>query len=262
MNLFCEDEQLSNYGYFVPKFVPRPSKVKLKYLAKKSLYANLHKENYFCMSVIGNLSALQNLGYINHSVQISDDLIFKLGVINSEDADFKPIHEKHGTFFPAIYHNGSMIYYRPVYLEEVEIDFSKKLFLVAKLDFKVIVEKVLCSIYLKYGKHIIKPKKWEVYAQYNLQAAYIIDKGEVKPRADAKKQLKLAREKLLGFISEIHPKLKQSKYKYFNGIHLSYNRDVLRKVPSNIHVLDTSLSRGKGYHPTIEMYCKIFKKYA
>ena len=262
LKIFCENESLGDYGYFVPKLVPRPAKGNPKYISQDNLVDSLHDQNYFCMSVVGNLSNLQKLGYIDGSVNISDDVIFKLGDIGCEKIEVFPIHNKSGTFFPAIYMKNSMVYYRPVYLKEVEIDFSKRLLDMKSMNIKLFLEKILCSLFLKYGVHLIKPIKWEVYAQHNLAVAYMLDKNGIHPNVYAQQELYSARSELFEATRKIHPSLRKSKFRFFNGIHLSYDRKVLQNTPSNIQVLDTSLCRSKGYHPTIEMYCKVFNKYA
>ena len=43
-----------------------------------------------------------------------------------------------------------------------------------------------------------------------------------------------------------------------SGIHLGYDRKILKNIPNNIVILDTSLNQIPGSHPTIESYCKSY----
>ena len=245
-------------GYFVPKRVPRPrSKIYTK-IETSSLQNFFGDKNYFCMSVIGNLRALQSLGYIDGPVPVSDDIIFKLGTVELKDNPTSVVQSLSGSFFEARYFSNYMIFFRPCYYRSVEINFSKRALLAGTNNGFQLIEKILCSIYLKFGVHILPPRKWEMYAQLNVKDAYIMQNGDIENKNITEKFLSRERQRILNQISLDYDTFEASGCTYFNGIHLSYNRDFLCAVPRDIEVLDTSLSRGNGIHPTVEMYCKIF----
>lgn len=261
IKLFVRDPSIAEYGYFVPKFVPRPRNLTPTTLTDKNFKNKLSETNYFCMSVTGNLLRLQSLGYIKQTVKIGDDVIVKLGTVDARDISVQPIYKKNGTFFPSLYLEGSMIYFRPVYFDEVDLDFSKSFLSAETINPRHLIEKILCSIFLKFGRHLVTPRRWEIFSQHHLNDAYTLESSMLKPSGSAKATLETKHSELSNYVSSIYSTFKKSPPNYFNGIHLSYDRSILENVPSNIHVLDTSLSRGNGYHPTIEMYCKIRSLY-
>lgn len=261
INIYENNDYLMQDGYFVPRFIPRPKKLRTSSLDKFNLKKYKGKV-FLCLSVVGNLEFLIKENYIE-SANISDDIVFRLGGISNTDyerlVDKRTISKK-GCYFSTISINSGHISFRPVFLKKIEINFIdiKKSF-IKDLRLMSIIEKILRSLYLRFGLIFFKPKLWECYVQTNIRNAYKISRNGIYENPDNKAQFieasSHAREKVLAYgfkdftldIGDI-----------MSGIHLGYDRAILKDIPNNIIVLDTSLNKSPGLHPTLESFCNSY----
>ena len=247
-------------SYFVPRYTPRP---RIKKLLDISEFKTQSKSEiiYLCLSVVGNLNYLINRDYIDQ-VDISDDIVYKIGSVS--DKEVKDILSKNhitkkGAYFPILQIKNGHINFRPVFFKKTSINFID----IGKDFFKdlspiVIIEKVLKAIYMRYGLIFLKPKYWECYIQQNIKGAYTIKKNAIIEN-DVK-------DIINDYIDAAHEKIISEGFNNFildigdfmSGIHLGYDRTILKTVPQKYRVFDTSLNDNPGSHPTILAFCKSY----
>lgn len=258
-NIHLPDElwDASTNSYFVPKKVPRPE-LSINYkLDKFDLGLSKPSQNIFlCLSVIGNLNFI-NKNIKNINCNVSDDIIFKIG--NIDNRDYKKYCEvffkkSDGvSVFPAIVADDYLVTFRPVMIKSVNINFIDLIKNFAQFSPTGIVEKILVSIYLKFGILVLKPKSWDLYIQLNVENAYKFDNGEISENSELDEIIK---RKKFAISRSLADKFGSFKDQFFiknviSGIHLGYDRKILDEIPKNIYVLDTSLNDRPGQHPTI-----------
>lgn len=260
LNLNERQAYTETESYFVPRYTPRP---RIKRLLDISEFKTQSKSEiiYLCLSVVGNLNYLINRDYIDQ-VDISDDIVYKIGsVSNKEVKKILPRNHitKKGAYFPILQIKNGHINFRPVFFKKTSINFID----IGKDFFKdlspiVILEKVLKGIYMRYGLIFLKPKYWECYIQQNIKGAYTIKKHAIIEN-DVK-------DIINDYIDAAHEKIISEGFNSFildigdfmSGIHLGYDRTILKTVPQKYRVFDTSLNDNPGSHPTILAFCKSY----
>lgn len=258
-----ENTKFINFeGYFVPRFTPRPLKISSKPLNEFNF--DKHKSHiiFLCMSVKGNIEYLIKNGLMSYA-NISDDIVYRLGEIsNTEHKENlqKRVHTRKGCYFPIIPIKDGHISFRPIFFKKIELNFiDLKKNLLADINVFTLFEKFLRAIYLRYGIKLFKAKSWECYVQQNIKDAYLISQEGMVENKQLKvkfnESIETAVKKIfsLGFRSFEH-----DVGDLMSGIHLGYDRNILKNIPINIVILDTSLNQLSGSHPTIESYCKSY----
>lgn len=257
LKLKVKPELMSN-GYFVPRKVPRPTKIKNTHQGNVKLTSN--NTAFLCLSVVGNLSVLQEYRHIPDNVTISDDLIIGIGSFNELPKSLQPIQYIDGVVFPIISVPSGIITFRPVYNNDLQLDFSKNILKqLGRGSVRGILPKVLQAIYLKHGLQpsFLRPVKWLATLQLNIPNFYTLRDRTLIPNSDL---ISDTRKKIPAYLRLIRREIttfEEEPPTFFNGIHLGYDREILRNVPDNIQVYDTSLNDRPGTHPTIKTYCKI-----
>jgi hypothetical protein len=262
LNLDCNTKNIIFNSYFVPWVVRRP-RIKSFSEFDPIAVSDLSKgDNYLCMSVIGNLKFLQQHGYIKNAV-ISDDIIYKIGTISI--TDYKKLTHKRefckkGIFFPIINMKNGFVHFRPIFFRETNINFTNLInSFISNKSVGEFFEKVLRSIYMRFGVLLTRPSKWECFVQVSIKNFYKLkEDGAVEELESARMEYLKSIDAANEYINEFGFKdFKYDNGEVINGIHLGYDRNILKNVPKNIYVFDTSLNNKLGYHPTIVMFCKI-----
>jgi hypothetical protein len=244
---------------FVPWKVPRPS-----LSPSGDIPANLREQSTtaLCLSVMGNISFLLAQGFIQHA-DINDDIVFRAGRLSAKDA--MRLFGKHrriqgGTLFPFIRLSSCQISIRPVFYRPVDINFiDLRDSLLRAATPGDVFEKILKALYLRYGVQLKEVRYWEVFVQANVEAAYEVTSRGVRETQAAQTAIGLISHDVGMFMKG------QQATSYVDdtgdvlcGIHLGYDRRILKGLPENILVLDTSLNSHRHLHPTIESYCRAF----
>jgi hypothetical protein len=252
--------QISDETYYVPWQVPRPN---LKRAANINLAnIDLSRKIYLCLSVLGNLSFLQNNGLLKNKVTMSDDLIIKFAEFKNLPIKYFPKFFYGGAVFPVIKTENGIISFRPVYGEDNSIDFTKNVYKQLFLNNPLqILSKVQQAIYLKFGllSPLKKPLRWVATLQLNIPNFYTLLEGKVTINDGI---FKIAEKNISHAYALLKQKIPETVFcdaEYFNGIHLGYDRAILANIPRNIRVYDMSLNQFKGEHPTVQVYCNIRK---
>lgn len=249
-------------GYFVPRFTPRPANIKTKCLSEFEFKKNKNELIFLCLSVKGNLEFLIKHNLLRDA-KISDDIVYRLGEISNEDyQNFLPkkILTKKGCYFPSITMKDGHINFRPVFFKKINMNFiDLKDTFFKEINILALFEKVLRALYLRYGILLFKVKNWECYVQQHFSEAYIISSNGMHESSDLQERFLDSCRKAKDFLHSIGFKhFKVDEGDLISGIHLGYDRSILREIPSNILILDTSLNECKGSHPTIESYCRSY----
>lgn len=249
-------------SYFVPRRVPRPKILKSKTIKPISECEVDTELSYLCMSVVGNISYLLAGGFLDE-VELSDDIVFKVGEISTENmSDLLPDRQRtrQGCFFPCVHVDDIQLSFRPVFSREVTVNFIDiKENLREGLSALDLVEKARRASYLRYGFLLGKVKRWEVFAQKNISAAYIISRDGVFEREGIDRTITECREHIGDYSAKLNfSPLEVREGSVMSGIHLGYRREVLSHLPKNYRVLDTSLNNFPGTHPTIRSFCESY----
>lgn len=257
------DIKLKNFN-FVPWKVPRPKIRKKNILPIEDFYFNEHRKNniFLCLSTLGNLTFLKENQLIEEA-QITDDLVFKIGKISNYEIIEKKLQSKiknQGVFSPYIRSKLGLISFRPVFKTETSINFINfKENLKQSPGIHIIIEKIRRAIYLRYGILTGKVKHWECFIQVPVKASYqLTDHGLFETNSTKETYNEIAK-KIDREISDIGlSSFKKKLGEVIPGIHLSYDRKILKDLPRNIIVLDTSLNDDIYLHPTLASYCKAY----
>ena len=168
-----------------------------------------------------------------------------------------------GTVFPIIKLNNGIITFRPIFGEADTLDFTKNIFLQFLSGHRgKITSKLQQAIYLKFGLQLSskKPKRWAAVLQTNVPDVYYLSKGKLKINGNLVRRADAGLSQASNVLIKNIPGAELTLPEYFNGIHLGYDRNILKDIPKNLHVFDMSLNKRKGQHPTIEVYCDIRRK--
>tara|TARA_B100001057_G_scaffold349498_1_gene350925 strand:- start:820 stop:1926 length:1107 start_codon:yes stop_codon:yes gene_type:complete len=257
-------KDIDKSGYYVPFLVPRPKIKKTLNLKNFDLEKNIENNLYFCLSVIGNINSLYKLNYLQETL-ISDDVVFSVGKISNKDFKekyFDQLKTTKGTVFPCEYRENFTLSFRPVFFESVDmnyIDFKETFF--KEISLKQLNEKILKSIFLRFGIKFIKVKYWECFIQKNIRSSYLFKKGKISEDKMFKKNLESSFEEAKNLIKSLNfISFKEKISNVSCGVHLGYNREILSKVPKNLNFFDTSLNKNHGHHPTIVAFCESYLK--
>jgi len=249
-------------SYFVPRRVPRPQIPKSKNIKAISECEINTKLSYLCMSVVGNISYLLARGLLDE-VALSDDIVFKVGEISTDDMSaLLPDRQRtrQGCFFPCIYMDDIQLSFRPVFSRVVAVNFIDiRENLREGLSVLDLLEKVRKALYLRYGFQLGKVKRWEVFAQKNISAAYIMSRDGIFESAGIDRTIKECREHIRDYCTQLKlNSFEGCESSVMSGIHLGYGREILSDLPTNYRVLDTSLNNVPGTHPTIRSFCESY----
>jgi hypothetical protein len=249
------------HGYFVPLKVPRP---KINDFESFKAIEFKNTDNIFlCLSVIGNLQYLIRKGYLVDAI-VGDDLVYKIGTISTEEyikiIKNKPIRVETGSVFPVLKFKRKVISFRPIFIKETNLNFIdlSKNFSVRNIAFIDVLEKILSALYLRFGLLFFPVKKWACYVQDYIENAYTISATNIVESQFLKENYKNSKIETVEFLRKIFNNLTEEDGFIISGIHLRYNRNILNGIPSNIHLIDNSLSLSYGEHPTIEMFCTAY----
>lgn len=262
LNIFENTKFIDFEGYFVPRFTPRPFKISSKPLNEFDFDKNKSHLIFLCMSVKGNLEYLIKKKFLSYA-NISDDIVYRLGEISNIEHKENLKKRKHtakGCYFPIIPIKDGHISFRPIFFKKIDLNFiDLKKNLLADINIFTLFEKFLRAIYLRYGIKLFEAKSWECYVQQNIEDAYFIShEGMIenkKLKVKFNESIEIAVKKIFssGFRS-----FRNDVGDLMSGIHLGYDRKILKNIPNNIVILDTSLNQIPGSHPTIESYCKSY----
>lgn len=213
---------------------------------------------YLCMSVVGNLQFLIANKMIPGEVNIGDHLVVKLGCISFENLrlHFGPSFSfltRTGTLFKHIdIEKCARLFFRPN-LQLSHKDFSKSIPQLGKLFLSLDPRKLASGIYNKIGYPRLKTS-YEVFAQIPVDNMYTLTVRGVRHSPSAER---IALDKI-HYVSDkcrlAFPSFKPYPLNPFNilpGIHLHYDRDLLKEVPQNINVFDNSLVEDRLIHPAV-----------
>lgn len=247
-------------SYFVPRFTPRP---KIKTVKDINNFKESKSKDitYLCLSVIGNINFLIEKNYISR-VQVSDDIVYKIGTVSEKSYNKlikKNVITKKGSYFPIINLKNGHINFRPVFFKKISINFidiSNDLF--RDLSFSSLIEKILRSLYMRFGFIFLKPKYWECYVQQNLKDAYTVTKEKIKENDVTEEINYFVKNAMNELIDQGFSDFKLDVGDFMSGIHLGYDRKILKKIPKKYRVFDTSLNDYPGSHPTIYSFCKSY----
>lgn len=245
---------------FVPFKVPRPLP------QRKQLKVNISEINkilfgrsriFICLSAIPNILLLQRLRLIEADVPIRNDVVFKIGTIESRNFPFS--YERSFSFwgvrFPAIKFGRFLFYLRPQFFCQTEVNFFNIAANLQHLD--GLTEKLFRMVYARFGLKLFRVRKWEVVCQANINDFCTLSRGEIVPGKIKGKSLLSESLDLASNFFNIEP-VESGRISMLNGIHYSYDRAVLRELPCNLSVFDTSLSHLRGEHTSIDSYCAAF----
>ncbi len=250
------------HGYFVPLKVPRPKIKKYEYFNDIKL-----KDTdvvFLCMSVVGNLKYLIGEGYIKEA-KIGDDLVYKIGTINTNEynnvINKYAIRVKKGSIFPIIKFNNKIISFRPIFIKETNLNFIdlNQNFSLFNFNLLDIIEKILSAIYLRFGLLLYPVKKWACYVQDYIDDAYEINANGVYESALLHQKYLNSKISTSELLKNLFRDFNEEEGFVISGIHLRYDREILKNIPLNLHVFDNSLSNNYGEHPTIIMFCCAYK---
>lgn len=271
------DESYMDY-VFVPYKKIHPKKL----LAKKIDFTNLQNLyksiNYsieqnsnvnLAMSVLGNLRYLQYSGHITKLAYIGDHVTLKCGSISYNDLLMITNQKQHvvktnkGTLFNTYIteNNNAQLFFRPYFGEiEFDIDYTASAHSILKLCMKMnSISKIREAIFNRYG-YPQKYSRYNIYCQIKIDKIYILDNGKLTQNSQSKSELKRTVEEILDEINSIAMTFSPNKNIFnkeniFPGIHLSYDRNYIKNIPSKITVLDTSLASKSYHHCSIEAMC-------
>jgi hypothetical protein len=250
-----------HHGYFVPLKVPRPKIDDFE--SFKSIDFKNTEIIFLCLSVIGNLQYLIEKGYLADAI-VGDDLVYKIGTISTGDylkvLKNKAIRVKTGSVFPVLKFKRKVISFRPIFIKETNLNFIdlNKNFSVKNISFIDFIEKILSALYLRFGLVFFPIKKWACYVQDYIDNAYTINATNVKETEFLKKNYEKSKNETMEFLRKKFDNFIEEDGFIISGIHLRYDRSILNGIPSNIHLIDNSLSLSYGEHPTIEMFCNAY----
>ena len=253
--------RVSDNTYFVPWRVPRPDLKATRSINIENV--NFRKQTFLCLSVMGNLTFLQNAGYISNNLDISDDLIINFGIIADLPKHLRPLYFIGGTVFPVIKIPNGIITFRPIFGRADSLDFTKNI--ISQFfngGHQQIKSKIQQAIYLKFGLQLSfkKPRAWAAVLQLNVPNIYRLSHGILSFNGDIRKKTQKSLSHATKILVSNLPNSKVKQPEYFNGIHLGYNRNILSGIPKQINVFDMSLNEAKGQHPTLQVYCDIREK--
>lgn len=225
------------------------------------------------LSVVGNIQALQRNKLIENKIYIHDHIIFQLGTVSRHDlkklTSTNKIVKNHfgGVSFLSIEHSNALLTFRPKYSNSSKsIDYSFSATNIIKfLKALCNPSQLLDAIFNRFGLYF-PVKEFNIFAQIQVKKCLVINNGVVKMSQSFEKdyfeEIKSLKNEIIGLHNfyKFYPDSSQAYENYTYGVHLSYDRNYLKHTPSNILVLDTSLSEvSKVSHPTISSLIKSFK---
>lgn len=249
--------------YFVPRLVPRPQ-IARSMVTKlcESFKPDECVETFFCQSVVGNLSSIwESLGC--SKVAVSDDVVTCIGEISGDEFSQKyPFSVKRSAglaIFPAVLQDNCMVTFRPVFNEPANLNFIDVKSSLLEINPKNFLEKVRLGSFLRYGIVLGKIKKFQVFAQINITDCYEMTSTSFTESEILGHKLVKEREKLWSELARRFTSFIPQSHFYSSGIHLGYDRRILSSLPPNWSVLDTSLNRYPGMHPSLFSQLESFR---
>jgi hypothetical protein len=248
--------------YFVQKKIIRPRFSKNDVLPMSDYTTSGLGKTYLCTSVLGNLSYVSDIIDVD-GVTVSDDIIMRVGTITDQDFKnrFRFASRRFDKFsvFPSVYENNIMYSFRPVFDKSIDINFIDIFENFRDLNLDSLFEKFRSSMFLRFGVSLGKPKAWEIFAQINVKDCYVYRNKSFTEVSGLESILNGRVNSGLRYLGGVFSSFTESLGKPISGIHLGYDRAILKGLPDHYLALDTSLNTSLGLHPTMSSYLEAYR---
>lgn len=240
---------------FVPWFPYRPP-VSIDARIEFDHFKSGFENSYLCMSVVGNLQALQLLDVLQEPILVGDHIVVKLGSVHPCDLIdvMGPLHRL--TAFGPIFRHFDLpegrLFFRPDLPGSTSVNFAGSTdgyvrFIARNLS----INKVRLFLYNKFS-FPRAARRYAVIGQIPIHSSYEVYRNTVVACPGAEEKASLLIQALQNHAADImesfvpyHPK----RHEILPGIHLYYDRNLLGEYENK--VFDTSLCSDRLSHPSV-----------